>query len=228
MKGKGFFITGTDTEIGKTSITAGLTRLAVSRGLRAAAIKPLAAGQDCVDGRWVNEDVRRLRAASNMNLSDAEVGPLQLRMPCAPHIAARLDGVTIDRAALLAAVRDVADRADIVFVEGVGGFRVPLTDTWDTADLAQDLALPVILIVGLRLGCINHALLTAEAIRSRGLVLAGWVANTVDPLMPHVADNLAALAAGLQASCWGHVPRLPDPTPVAVAAYLTNNIPLLP
>ena len=218
---RGFFITGTDTEIGKTAITAGLAHLAASRGLRAAAIKPLAAGQDFVDGRWVNEDVQRLRAATNMGLSDAEVGPLQLRTPCAPHIAARLEGVVIDRAGLLAAVRGVADRADIALVEGVGGFRVPLTETWDTADLAADLGLPVILVVGLRLGCINHALLTAEVVRSRGLELAAWVANTVDPDMPYVADNLAALQLGLQKTpCWGHVPRLSDPTPAAVAAHL--------
>jgi dethiobiotin synthetase len=218
---KGFFITGTDTEIGKTAITAGLTYLAAARGLRAAAIKPLAAGQDFVEGRWVNEDVQRLRAASNMNLSDAEVGPMQLRTPCAPHIAAKLEGVSIDRAALLAAVRGVASSADVSFVEGVGGFCVPLIEGWGTADLARDLALPVILVVGLRLGCINHALLTAEAIRSRGLVLAGWVSNTMGPAMPHVADNLAALQLGLQAApCWGHVPRLPVPTPAAVAAHL--------
>jgi len=222
---QGFFVTGTDTEIGKTAVTAGLTWLAASQGLRAAAIKPLAAGQDFVDGRWVNEDVQRLREASNMGLSEAEVGPLQLRTPCAPHIAAKLEGVAIERAPLLAAVRAVAARAEIAFVEGVGGFRVPLTDTWDTADLAVDLALPVILVVGLRLGCINHALLTAEAVRARGLRLAGWVANTVDPDQPHVADNLAALAQGLAAPCWGHVPRLPNPTPAAVAAHLKLYLP---
>jgi dethiobiotin synthetase len=222
---KGFFITGTDTEIGKTAITAGLTALAAQQGLRAAPIKPLAAGQDFVAGRWVNDDVQRLLAATNIDLSDAEVGPLQLRTPCAPHIAAKLEGVAIEREALLAAIRATAAKADIAFVEGVGGFRVPLTDGWDTADLAVDLGLPVILVVGLRLGCINHALLTAEAVRARGLRLAGWVANQVDPDMPHVADNLAALAAAFSgefaaAPCLGHVPRLSDPSPAAVAAHL--------
>jgi len=221
---QGLFITGTDTEIGKTAISAGLTYRLAQTGLTVAAIKPLAAGQDFVDGRWVNEDVQRLRAASNLDLSDAEVGPLQLRTPCAPHIAAQIEGVGIDREALLAAVRRTAARADFSIVEGVGGFRVPLTEDWDTADLAVDLQLPVVLVVGLRLGCINHALLTAEAIRARGLTLAAWVANTVDPDMPHVADNLAALAAGLTdkfgAPCLGHVPRLPEPSPAAVAAHL--------
>jgi len=223
---KGLFITGTDTEIGKTAISAGLTFGLAQTGLKVAAIKPLAAGQDFVEGRWVNEDVQRLRGASNLDLSDAEVGPLQLRTPCAPHIAARLEGVTIDREALLAAIQASAARAELSIVEGVGGWRVPLTDHWDTADLAVDLALPVVLVVGLRLGCINHALLTAEAVRARGLRLAGWVANTVDPDMPHVADNLVALQAGLQAPCWGHVPRLTDPTHTAIAAHLNVSLAL--
>jgi len=218
---KGFFVTGTDTEIGKTAITAGLTHLGASIGLRSAAIKPLAAGQEMVGDRWINEDVLRLRAASNLELTDAQVGPLQLRTPCAPHIAARLEGITIGREALLEAVRQTLKIADIGFVEGVGGFRVPLTVGWDTADMAVDLHLPVILVVGMRLGCINHALLTVEAIRRRGLHLAGWVANTVDPLMPHVEDNLVALSTEIEAPCWGLVPRLPDPTPAAVAAHLS-------
>lgn len=206
-----YFITGTDTEIGKTFVTAALTRALAARGRRVAPIKSLAAGQEFVDGRWVNEDVATLLAAQNLGLTDADVGPLQFREPCAPHIAAKLEGGTIDRDALLTAIRATAAKADIALVEGVGGFRVPLTDSWDTADLAVDLGLPVILVVGLRLGCINHALLTAEAIRARGLTLAAWVANTVDPDQPHVADNLASLQAGLKAPCLGHIPRLSDP-----------------
>ena len=224
---KGFFITGTDTEIGKTCVSAGLTHLAAQVGLRTVAIKPVAAGQDWLDGRWINEDVLRLKAASNIDLSDAEVGPLQLRTACAPHIAAKLEGRNIVRADLLAAVRSVGARADMTIVEGVGGFRVPLNPGWDTADLAVDLALPVILVVGLRLGCINHALLSAEAIRARGLTLAGWVANCVDPEMAHLADNLETLADpvhGLQAECWGYVPRLVQPDPAAVAAHLSRQM----
>ena len=207
----GYFITGTDTEIGKTFVTAALTRSLAARGLRVAPIKSLAAGQAFVGGRWVNEDVATLLGAQNIGLTDAEVGPLQFREPCAPQIAAKLEGRSIDRKALLAAIRATAAKAEIALVEGVGGFRVPLTETWNTADLAADLGLPVILVVGLRLGCINHALLTAEAIRARGLRLAAWVANTVDPDQAHVADNLASLQAGLQAPCLGHLPRLSDP-----------------
>lgn len=221
---KGFFITGTDTEIGKTRISAALTHVLASQGLQTAAIKPVAAGQELVDGRWINDDVLALRAASNMGLSDAEVGPLQLRTACAPHIALRLEQRELNRADLLAAIRSVAARAQVSVVEGVGGFRVPLIPAWDTADLAVDLALPVVLVVGLRLGCINHALLTAEAIRARGLKLVAWVANQVDPTLPHVPDNLAALAEGLAAACWGHVPRLPDPTPAAVAPFLNQQL----
>jgi dethiobiotin synthetase len=224
---KGFFITGTDTEIGKTFVTAALTRALAESGLRVAPIKSLAAGQEFIDGRWVNEDVATLHAAQNLGLTDTEVGPLQFREPCAPHIAARLEGRNIDRDALLSAIRATAAKADIALIEGVGGFRVPLTDTWDTADLAVDFDLPVILVVGLRLGCINHALLTAEAVRARGLRLAAWVANTVDPHQPHVADNLASLQAGLKAPCLGHLPRLSDPLAAPacldISALLTEH-----
>ena len=213
----GYFITGTDTEIGKTTITAGLVHLLQTRGHRVAPVKSLAAG---VEANGLNEDVARLHAAQTLGLTPEDICPLVLREPCAPHIAALLEGHVIDRTALLSAIRATALRGDVALIEGVGGFRVPLIPGWDTADLAVDLGLPVVLVVGLRLGCINHALLTAEAIRARGLRLAGWVANTADVGFPHVADNLASLQAGLAAPCWGHVPRLQDPTPAAVAAHL--------
>ena len=218
---KGFFITGTDTEIGKTAITAALTHFFQQRGLRVAPIKSLAAGVEA-DGpnKGINEDVARLHAVQTLGLSLDEICPLVLREPCAPHIAAQLEGRAIDRAALLQAIRTTAAKADMALVEGVGGFRVPLIPGWDTADLAADLQLPVVLVVGLRLGCINHALLTAEAIRARGLTLAAWVANTADAKFPHVADNLASLQHGLAVPCWGHVPRLADPSPAAIAAHL--------
>ena len=220
---KGIFITGTDTGIGKTCITAGLTHIVAQAGFRTAAIKSLAAGQDWVDGRWVNEDVALLQQAGNMGLTEDEVCPLQLRAACAPHIAAKMQGVTIDRNAIIASIQATAARAQIALVEGVGGFRVPLIPGWDTADLCVDLQLPVVLVVGMRLGCLNHALLTAEAIRARGLHLVGWVANTIDADMPYMDDNLLTLADvrdGLQAPLWGHVPRLKEITPAAVAAHL--------
>ncbi len=221
---KGFFITGTDTEVGKTCITAGLTHAFTQAGLRVAPIKPLAAGQELLDGCWVNEDVQCLHAAQSIGMTPEQVGPLQFRAACAPHIAAALEGRSIERAPVLAAIHASAALGELALVEGVGGFRVPLCEGWDTADLALDLGLPVVLVVGLRLGCINHALLSAEAIRARGLKLVGWVGNTVDAEMAHLTDNLAALDALLQAPCWGHVPRLADPSPPAVAAYLNQSI----
>ena len=217
----GFFITGTDTEIGKTAVTAGLAHAFALAGKGVAALKPVSAGQDFVDGRWLNDDVERLRAAGNLGLLSEEVGALQLRTACAPHIAARIEAEAIQREPLLHALRTVGSQADVTLVEGVGGFRVPLNDDWDTADLAVDLGLPVILVVGLRLGCINHALLSAEAIRARGLTLAAWVANTVDERQPHVTENLQALQAGLAAPCLGHVPRLAHADHATMARHLS-------
>lgn len=219
---QGLFVTGTDTEIGKTCVSAGLVHALQARGWRVAPLKPLAAGQQRgADGTWFNEDVRQLHGAQTLGLSEAEVGPLQWRSACAPHLAALHEGRPIDRAAVLASAHALAARADLLVVEGVGGFRVPLLPGWDTADLAVDLGLPVLLVVGLRLGCLNHAALTAEAVRARGLTLAGWVANTVDPSLSHLDDNVRTLQTLLQAPCWGHVPRLTDPAPHAVAQHLT-------
>ncbi len=218
----GLFVTGTDTEIGKTCVSAGLVHALQARGWRVAPLKPLAAGQQRgADGTWFNEDVRRLHAVQSLGLSEAEIGPLQWRSACAPHLAALHEGRPVDRTAVLASAHVLAARADLLVVEGVGGFRVPLLPGWDTADLAADLGLPVLLVVGLRLGCLNHAALTAEAVRARGLKLAGWVANTVDSGLDHTEDNIRTLQALLSAPCWGRVPRLTDPTPQAVARYLT-------
>jgi dethiobiotin synthetase len=219
---QGLFVTGTDTEIGKTCVSAGLVHALQARGWRVAPFKPLAAGQQRgADGAWFNEDVRHLHAAQTLGLSEAEIGPFQWREACAPHIAAAHEGRPLEREAVLAAARALASRADLLVVEGVGGFRVPLLPRWDTADLAVDLGLPVLLVVGLRLGCLNHAALTAEAVRARGLRLAGWVANTVDPAFAHPDENLRSLQDLLQAPRWACLPRLADPTPGAVARHLT-------
>lgn len=219
---QGLFVTGTDTEIGKTCVSAGLVHALQARGWRVAPFKPLAAGQQRdADGHWFNEDVRQLHAAQTLGLDEADIGPFQWCEACAPHIAAAREGRPIQRVAVLASARALAARAELLLVEGVGGFRVPLLPDWDTADLATDLGLPVLLVVGLRLGCLNHAALTAEAVRARGLRLAGWVANTVDPAFDHLDPNLQSLQHVLRAPCWGHVPRLAEPTPGAVARHLT-------
>ena len=222
---EGLFITGTDTEIGKTAVTTGLVWALTQRGLRVAPVKPLAAGRQLLEGRLVNEDVQQLWAAQQLGLSESEVGPCQLDTPCAPHIAARLEGRPLQREAMLASVRRLQAKADLGLGEGVGGFRVPLLPGWDTADFAVDLGLPVVLVVGLRLGCINHALLTAEAIRSRGLRLVAWVGNRIDPQMPHVEDNLKALQEGWNAPCWGVVPHPPRHDAAAIGAHLHPDSP---
>jgi dethiobiotin synthetase len=221
---RGCFVTGTDTEVGKTHVSAALLHWCVLQGWRSAGFKPVAAGLEQMDGRWVNADVQLLRQAGSVPLTDAEVGPCQFRAACAPHLAAAQEGRVIDFDALLRAARHLASKADALVVEGVGGFVVPLDTQRDTADLAQALGLPVVLVVGLRLGCLNHALLTAQGVQARGLRLIGWVGNTVDPTMPWMDDNLATLRQMLWARhgaiALGHVPRLSEPSPQAILHHL--------
>ncbi len=224
MKAISCFVTGTDTEIGKTLITSALLHALGAAGVRAAGMKPLAAGAELRDGVWHNEDVDQIHAAAPLKLPRELTTPYLLRTPAAPHIAAALEGVVIAPQNILDSYAAVRRQAEAVVVEGVGGFRVPLTDDYDTADLARDLALPVVLVVGLRLGCISHALLTAEAIAARGLRLAGWVANTIDPAMGHMRGNIEALAARLDAPLLGHVPRFEQPSAAAAAACLNFSV----
>jgi dethiobiotin synthetase len=214
------FVTGTDTEIGKTLISSAILHALVQAGVRAAAIKSVAAGATLRGQVWHNDDADALAQAANVVLPMELAVPYLLQKAAAPHVAAKLEGVTIDIAHIKRCYAQVAELADAVVVEGVGGFCVPLSDDTDTADLAQQLGLPVIMVVGLRLGCLSHALMTAEAIAARGLKLAGWVANTVDAGMPYAEDNVAALTARLPAPLLGCVPRLPAPLPAAAAAYL--------
>jgi dethiobiotin synthetase len=225
---RGCFVTGTDTGVGKTQASAALLHALGAQGYKVAGLKPVAAGCEPGEAGGVNDDVNLLLRASNVTLSEADVGPCQLRTACAPHLAARIEGVTISRPALLAAARALAQRADLLVVEGVGGFRVPLGDDWDSADLAVDLGLPVVMVVGLRLGCLSHALLTAEAVRARGLRLAGWIANPIDPGMPLAANNLAALTERLQAGYGAArlavLPWLDLPTPARLAEHLNAAV----
>lgn len=218
------FVTGTDTEIGKTLVSSALLYALGQQGVRAAGMKPVAAGAELRDGVWHNDDVDTLAAAAPLVLPQALTTPYLLRTPAAPHIAAALEGVAIAPAHILQCFRQIQQQAQAVVVEGVGGFRVPLADDFDTADLAQQLGLPVILVVGLRLGCISQALLTAEAIAARGLVLAGWVANTVDPAMAHADANVEAIATRLNAPLLGRLPRFAKPTAAAAAACLNLSL----
>jgi dethiobiotin synthetase len=214
------FVTGTDTEIGKTLVSAAILHKLVQHGQRACGMKPIAAGAEERDGMLHNEDAAMLRAAGNVHLPQHITTPFMLREPCAPHIAAELEGVRIEPVPILTAYAEILGASDATVVEGVGGFCVPFSDEFDSADLAVQLGLPVIMVVGLRLGCINHALLTAEAIVARGLVLAGWVANQVDPDMRYADENVAALEQRMPAPLLGRVPRLDQPSAAAAAAYI--------
>jgi dethiobiotin synthetase len=210
FSGLSCFVTGTDTGVGKTLVTAALVRALAARGARTAGMKPVAAGAQWQDGAWRNEDVEALAAAGNTGAARDQLCPYLLPDAMAPHIAAERAGVHLDRAVILRAYARLRASADVVVVEGVGGFCVPLGADFDTADLARDLALPVVLVVGLRLGCLNHAALTVEAIATRGLHLAAWVANTVDPRMSEQDRNLRALERIIAAPCLGRIPWL-DP-----------------
>lgn len=220
MKAFSCFVAGTDTGIGKTLVSSALLHVLGQAGVRAAGMKPLAAGAELRDGAWHNEDVDLLHAAAPLKLPRELTTPYLLREPAAPHLAAAMEGVRIEPQKIMDCYARVREQAEAVVVEGVGGFRVPLNDRYDTSDLVRQLGLPVVLVVGLRLGCISQALLTAEAIAARGLKLAGWVANTVDPAMGHMAGNIEAIAARIGAPLLGHVPRLQHPSAAAAAAYL--------
>lgn len=222
---RAYFITGTDTGVGKTLISSAMVYGFAQQGLRAVGMKPVAAGCELdKDGQLLSEDVVSLIAASNVQAPLSLVNPYAFVPPIAPHIAAAQAGVTIDLAEIQQAYQQLQALADVVIVEGVGGFNVPLSPENDTADLAQLLNLPVVLVVGMRLGCINHALLTVQAIAARGLQLAGWIANQVDPHMPAFEENLQALSGRIAAPCLAVMPwqAVPDITQAAAAFDLSQ------
>lgn len=202
---RGAFVTGTDTGVGKTLAACALIHALRLRGLRAVPMKPFAAGANLgSDGRLVNDDTLRLLAAAGLDTSWAQVvTPVVLRDPMAPHIAAAREGRTLSLEPIVQALQRLYAAGDFVVVEGVGGFKVPLGDRLDTVDLARELAFPVVLVVGLRLGCLNHALISADAIRAAGLRLAGWIGSAVDPGMAARDENIDALRARLGAPLLG-------------------------
>jgi dethiobiotin synthetase len=210
---RGLFITGTDTGVGKTLVTAALLRALAGLGMRVLAMKPVAAGAELRDGIWVNEDVALLRAAAEVDVPADLINPYLFREAVAPHIAAERKGVRIELPRIVDAFERLCGQADWVLVEGVGGFLVPLGPQQDMADLAMALGLPVVLVVGMRLGCLNHALLSAEAIQRRGLTLAGWVANRIDPDMAAYDESLASLAERLPAPLLAEFPHWSAPEP---------------
>jgi dethiobiotin synthetase len=188
---RGVFITGTDTGVGKTWIATALLRALVKAGWRAAGMKPVAAGFDA--SSHTNADVLALQAAGNVEAPAAQRNPYAFAEPIAPHLAAETAGVAIDLARIVDAYRRLGANADALVVEGAGGALVPFDERHDMLDIAVALQIPVLLVVGMRLGCLNHALLTVLAVRRRGLVLRGWIANGLPPGMPHCRRNIAAL-----------------------------------
>jgi dethiobiotin synthetase len=216
-----WFVTGTDTEVGKTFVSCALLHALRERGFTAIGMKPVAAGSDD-DGR--NDDVEALLAASGVPAPPELVNPYLFKPAIAPHIAAAEEGRRIEIARIEGAFASLRTMADAVVVEGVGGFCVPLGPGIDTADLAEQLGLPVILVVGMRLGCINHALLTEQAIAARGLTLAGWIANRIDGEMVRFDENLAALKERIAAPLLGVIPARCTPQKAAKLIDLPRDI----
>lgn len=224
MTVQSYFVTGTDTGVGKTLIASALVYQFAQAGYQSVGMKPIAAGFEVKDGEYQNEDVIALMAASQLKAPLDLVNPYRFLPPIAPHIAANLVSETIAVDKIRLAYEQLTSLANVVIVEGAGGFYVPLNAHQTSADLVQALNIPVILVVGMRLGCLNHALLTQQAILSSGLKLAGWVANVIDPDMPYLNENIQSLKTRIHAPCLGVVPWLPmeskQPADFKIAAGL--------
>jgi dethiobiotin synthetase len=218
-------VTGTDTGVGKTLIACALLHAFAAAGYRAVGMKPVVAGAEPRGEYAVHGDIEALSVAGNVAAPRELVNQYAFRRPIAPHIAAAEEGVLIDLAHIERSFRALAGRADAVVVEGVGGFRVPLGPLTDTAELACRIGLPVVLVVGIRLGCLNHALLTADSIAGHGLGLAGWVANHVDPDMNAADENVEALEARLPARLLARVPHAKAPLSDAVGLLFSHVVP---
>ena len=219
------YVSGTDTGIGKTLASCALLHALRAQGLRAIGMKPVASGCAQVDGQWRNADAMALLAASDPRPAYEDLNPFALPAALAPELAARDAGIEVSLPSILDAHARLAQRADGLVVEGVGGWAAPLSARLMQADFVQALRMPVLLVVGMRLGCLNHALLSARAIANDSAHLAGWIASHVDPGMERVEDNLQMLRERLPAPCWGVLPHVKDPDPALMATYL--RIPIL-
>ena len=219
------YVTGTDTGIGKTLASSTLLHALRGHGLRVAGMKPVASGCERIDDQWRNEDALALQRASETGIRYDDINPFALEHPLAPELAARDAGIEVALPPILAAHARLAAQVDALVVEGVGGWEAPLSATLMQADLVRALRLPVLLVVGLRLGCLSHALLSARAVTADGAHLAGWIGSHVDPAMERVDDNLQMLRRRLPAPCWGVLPHAPDADPAAMARHL--RIPVL-
>ena len=209
-KSTDLFVTGTDTEVGKTLVSGALILKLREQGINAIGFKPVVAGtyQDGKD-KTLNEDLETLRIASNLDSSVLSLCPYILDQPAAPHLVAAHQGLKLEMGMILQGFQNIQNQADCVVVEGAGGLIVPLNDQEDLAMFAKAIKLPIILVVGMKLGCINHALLTYEAIKARHLKIAGWVANTLSTEMPLIDENIQTLQARIDAPFLGLIPALP-------------------
>jgi dethiobiotin synthetase len=219
MSGAGVFITGTDTDAGKTFASSAFVHALRRGGTRVVGMKPVASGCALTPAGWRNADALALQAASDPVPDYALVNPVALRDPTAPQLAARAAGVTVTLPPLLEAYAALAAMADRVVVEGVGGWLAPLADGLDQSDLVKALDLPVILVVGLKLGCLNHARLTARAIAADGCRLQGWIGSTVEPGFTDAYVDL--VRAALPVPCLGVLPHAPGADPAALAGHLS-------
>ncbi|MES9992094.1 MAG: dethiobiotin synthase [Candidatus Thiodiazotropha sp.] len=220
----GLFVTGTDTGCGKTEVSLGMMSSLQQQGETVLGMKPIASGAEPTGEGLRNEDALRIQRQCSLDIPYGSVNPLVYQPPIAPHLAAQARGEPIRLDEILQGYQRLQELADRVVVEGVGGWHVPLGEGITLADLALALDLPMILVVGIRLGCINHALMTAECMLNSGVRFEGWVANLVDPEMLAIDENITTLQAWLPAPCLGEIPHLQTPTPEQIASYLDGPL----
>jgi dethiobiotin synthetase len=216
-----FFITGTDTNIGKTAITCSLIAKCIEEGFRVGGMKPVAAGCHIENGYMISDDVKKIIEVSNVDLNIKEINPYSFELPIAPHISFKSNEIDIHL--IKKYLRSFENKMDYLFIEGVGGYAVPLTETFTTADLVENLDIPVILVVGMKLGCINHALLTVESILNKKQKLCGWVANRIDGDMQAYEENFSFLKEKIKAPCLGEVPYFKDFDPYKASKFINLN-----
>lgn len=221
MSKKTFFIAGTDTDVGKTQIAAGLLHLANTQSLSTLGLKPVAAGCEKTEEGLRNPDALLLQSVSSVKLPYEQINPIALIEPVSPHIAAQKEKRILSADRLAGFCRSSFRMADFILIEGAGGWRVPINPSETMADLVRVIQSPVILVIGVRLGCLNHALLTVDAIRQDGLSLVAWVANCVDANMRALDENILTLQQRIPAPCLGVVPFMDQPAPEKIAQYLS-------
>lgn len=221
-----FFIAGTDTDVGKTVASKAILQALAAKGLNTIGYKPVAAGSDKTEAGWRNSDALHLQAAATLDIAYDDVNPYALELPASPHIAAKHEHVEIKYELLSEKLAQHKQQADVVLVEGAGGWRVPVSDTDCLSTWVQAEQLPVVLVVGIKLGCLSHALLTAESIKADGLNLVGWVANRVNPGTEHYADIIEMLEARIGAPKLGEIPYIPSAKRKELGKYI-NIAPLL-